>query len=71
MLVYNVILDGSDDYIHEDAAEYARGMVWSECEATEQYIRYKHHYKTVGVYYDFKGDYYFFTDESEDPRKQK
>ena len=74
MLVYNVILDGSDDYIHEDAANYARGMVWSECETTEQDIRYKHYYETVngvGVYYDFKGDYYFFTDESEDPRGQK
>jgi hypothetical protein len=74
MLVYNVILDGSDDYIHEDAADYARGMVWSECETTEQDIRYKHYYETVngvGVYYDFVGDYYFFTDESEGPREQK
>jgi len=68
MLVYDVILDGSSDYIHEDAVEYARGIVCSDYEATEQYIRYKHHYKTVGgvgVYYDFVGDYFFFTDETE------
>ena len=67
MLVYDVILDGSLDYIHEDAVDYARGMVWGECEASEQDIRYKDHIETVGgvgVYYDFCGDYYFFTDET-------
>jgi len=69
MLVYNVILDGSNDYIHDDAIDYARGMVWIECEATEQDIRYKDHIDTVngvGVYYDFCGDYYFFTDETDE-----
>ena len=67
MLVYDVILDGSAGYIHEDAVEYARGMVWDECEATEQHIKYKDYIATVngvGVYYDFGGDYYFFTDET-------
>ena len=67
MLVYDVVLDGSLDYIHDDAVDYARGMVWGECEASEQDIRYKDHIETVdgvGVYYDFVGDYYFFTDET-------
>ena len=67
MLVYDAILNGSFGYIHEDAVEYARGMVWSECATSEQDIKYKDHIETVngvGVYYDFGGDYYFFTDET-------
>jgi len=67
MLVYDVILDGSADYIHEDAVEYARGMVWDECATIEQDIKYKDHIATVngiGVYYAFGADYYFFTDET-------
>jgi hypothetical protein len=66
MLVFDAILDGYNT--HEDAIDYAHGMVWSECEATEQDIRYKDHIETVdgvGVYYDFGADYYFFTDETE------
>tara|TARA_R110000796_G_scaffold37533_1_gene94719 strand:- start:473 stop:691 length:219 start_codon:yes stop_codon:yes gene_type:complete len=71
MLVYDAILGGYNT--QEDAIDYARGMVWSECEATEQNIKYADHIDTVdgvGVYYDFGADYYFFTDESEDPREQ-
>ena len=70
MLVFEAILDGCN-YTEADAIDYARGMVWSECEATEQNIKYKDHIETVdgvGVYYDFSGDYYFFTDESDGSR---
>tara|TARA_B110000503_G_C7018684_1_gene358789 strand:+ start:301 stop:510 length:210 start_codon:yes stop_codon:yes gene_type:complete len=66
MLVYEAILDGYNT--QQGAIDYARGMVWSECEATEQNIKYKDYIDTingVGVYYDFGADYYFFTDETE------
>ena len=72
MLVYDAILDGYNT--QQGAIDYARGMVWSECEAAEQYIKYKDYIDTingVGVYYDFGADYYFFTDETEDPRGHK
>ena len=65
MLVYDAILGGYNT--QEDAIDYARGMVWSECEATEQTIGYRDYIDTVdgvGVYYDFGADYYFFTDET-------
>lgn len=67
MLVYDTILGAHKQVNHDYAIDYARGMVWSECETTEQDIRYKDHIKTVegvGVYYDFGADYYFFTDET-------
>ena len=66
MIVYDAILDGYNT--QKDAIDYAHGMVWNECEATEQTIRYRDHIETVngvGVYYDFVADYYFFTDETE------
>ena len=72
MLVYGAILDGYNT--QQGAIDYARGMVWGECEATEQNIKYRDYIDTVdgiGVYYDFGADYYFFTDESEDPRGHK
>lgn len=50
-----------------DALDYARGMVWSECESSEQTIAYANHIDTIdgiGVYYDYGADYYFFTDET-------
>jgi len=65
MNIYDAILDGGS-YTEEDAIEYARGMVWSECETTEQNIGYKTYIDTVdevGVYYHHVADYYFFTDE--------
>lgn len=67
MLVFDPILDGCN-YTQKDAIDYARGMVWSEYEATEQNIKYRDYIDTidgVGVYYDFGADYYFFTDETE------
>ena len=51
-----------------DAIEYARGLDWSEQEATEQSIAYAEYIDTIdgiGVYYDYGADYYFFTDETE------
>ena len=52
-----------------DAIEYARGLDWSEQEATEQTIGYAEYIDTIdgiGVYYDYGADYYFFTDETDD-----
>tara|TARA_B110000503_G_scaffold122730_1_gene187635 strand:+ start:93 stop:302 length:210 start_codon:yes stop_codon:yes gene_type:complete len=66
MLTFHAILEGSFNN-DNDAKEYARCMVWSECEATEQNIKYRDYIDTVngvGVYYDFGADYYFFTDET-------
>ena len=72
MLVYDATLEGYNT--QQDAIDYAHGMVWSECEATEQNIKYRDYIDTidgVGVYYDFGANYYFFTDETEDPRGHK
>ena len=66
MLVYDAILDGGN-YTQKDAIDYARGIAWSEYEATQQNIKYRDYIDTidgVGVYYDFGADYYFFTDET-------
>lgn len=62
--VYDAILQG-DDATEENAIDYARGMVWSECETTEQSIGHCQHVDTVAgvhIYYDYAADYYFFTD---------
>ena len=64
--VFNVGIDGTINN-NEQALAYARGMVWSECETTEQSIKHATHVDTIdggGVYYDYGADYYFFTDES-------
>ena len=67
-MIYNtfdVILEQAES--DEDAIDYARGMVWSECEVTQQTIGYARHIDDVdgiGVYYDYAADYYFFTDET-------
>ena len=45
MLVYEAILDGYNT--QQGAIDYARGMVWSECEATEQNIKYKDYIDTI------------------------
>ena len=66
---FPVILGGheADD---EQALAYARGLDWSELEPEVQDIRSWHcdHIGTiegVDVYYNFRADYYFFTDEVE------
>ena len=61
---FDAIIDGHEG--EEAALEYARGMVWLECETSESSIAYGRHIDTVdgvGVYYDYGADYYFFTDE--------
>ena len=72
MAIYNTfdaIIDGG---YHDEkyALDYARGMVWSECETGEVYISNARFIETVNdvdVYYDFGADYYFFVkDEDED-----
>jgi len=66
---FDAILQGYEAETEEAAIEYARGMVWSECEAIEQNIGHARHIDTVdsvGVYYDYAADYYFFTVESEE-----
>ena len=58
---YDEILQNGES--EQDALEYARGMVWSECESTDQSIRYARYVDTVDgieVYYDYGADYYFF-----------
>ena len=63
--LYDVILE-ADGYTKEDAIEYARGMVWNECEWRPGEIGYHQHIDTVqgvGVWYDYGANYYFFTDE--------
>ena len=65
-LAFDAILQSGES--EQEALDYARGMVWGDCEATLQNIGYARHIETVagniGVYYDYGADYYFFTDES-------
>lgn len=61
---YEALLDNATE---EEALEYARGMVWGECETSEQNIAYANHIDTingVGVHYCFGADHYFYTDET-------
>jgi len=49
------------------AIEYARGVDWTETEATEQTIGHARYIDTIdgiGVFYNYAADYYFFTDET-------
>lgn len=67
MKIYDQILQG-DEATEENALDCAASMVWSECEALEQHIKYYYYVDTIngiGVYYDYGADYYFFTDEGE------
>lgn len=69
--VYDAILDGHEafnmgDNCDQAAIDYARGMVWAECESKEQSIAYARcigEVDGVGVFYDFGADYYFFTED--------
>lgn len=70
---YDTILDGHEADTEEDALDYARGMVWSEVETTENSIKYARYIDVVNgveVYYDYGADYYFFApaeDEYDQP----
>ena len=64
---FDAILQNAEN--EQDAINYARGMVWSECEISDQNIAYARHVDTidgVGVFYDYGADYYFFTDETDE-----
>jgi hypothetical protein len=61
MLTYNAILQSGET--EDEAIEYARGMVWSECDLTENNVTYSQYIDTVydvEVYYNYAADYYFF-----------
>ncbi len=65
---YDAILNGYEAESDEDAIDYARGMVWSEVETTEQsigYARYIDSVDGVSIYYDYGADYYFFCDDED------
>ena len=67
--VYDAILQS---VTQEEALDYARGMVWCEEETTEQEVHHSDLIETidgVGVFYNYKADYYFFTDETEENDK--
>jgi uncharacterized protein YfbU (UPF0304 family) len=60
---YDAILNGYEAESDQDAIDYAREMVWYECETLEQSIGYYRYINTVGgvdIYYDYGADYYFF-----------
>ena len=66
MLVYHAEYPSNQDGSHEEAIDYARGMVWMEVESSEQTIAHSDHIETVdgvGVWYCYGADHYFFTDE--------
>tara|TARA_R110002096_G_scaffold434060_1_gene654599 strand:+ start:993 stop:1205 length:213 start_codon:yes stop_codon:yes gene_type:complete len=65
---YNVNLNGSV-CTEEQAIEWANGIVWGEMQDPEdERITHGTYITTVqgtiGVWYDYCGDYYFFTEES-------
>jgi len=50
---------------NEALQDICNGFVWSECETTEQQIKFKRFVLScngIDVYYDYGADYYFFTD---------
>jgi len=67
---YNTVLEGSL-HSNDEAIAWANGIVWSEIEIEAQDIKHGDHIATVqgdvGVWYDYVGDYYFFTEEKELP----
>ena len=63
---YDVILQSGES--EQDALDFAADFVFSECELTEQTIKYGQYVDTVNsvdVYYDYGADYYFFVDNSD------
>ena len=64
---FDAILQGWEA-TESNARDMALSMVWGEVETVPQSIGYANHIDTingVGVYYDYAGDYYFFTDETD------
>ena len=64
--IFDAILS---ETIEEHALAYARGMVWADVEGQHtDWPKCRRHVDTidsVGVYYDYAADYYFYTDETE------
>lgn len=62
---FNTILEGAL-HAESEAIAWANGIVFCELETTTQEIRHGDHIATVqgdvGIWYDYVGDYYFFTD---------
>lgn len=69
---YNAILEGYEaPYGDESAIDFARGMVWSEVETSDESIGYGRYVDTVDgidIYYDYGADYYFFADAEPEER---
>jgi hypothetical protein len=67
---YSAIIEGSV-HTQDEVIAWANGMVWSEINTTSQDIKHGEHITTVqgdvGVWYEYTGDYYFFTEEKELP----
>ena len=57
----------ADFYTNDEAIVWANGIVWNEIEIGAEDIRHGDHIATVqgdvGVWYDYVGGYYFFTEE--------
>ena len=67
MKFYDHILQGHEA-TEQNAYDAARGLDWQAIETKEQSLpnlRYIDTVNGVGIYYDFAGDYYVFTDEAE------
>ena len=62
--VYGVSLSG-DEATLEDAQDWARGFVWSECECSTQdisHVRYEDTVDGIDIYYCYGTDDYLFAD---------
>lgn len=61
---YDALLENCTE---EEAIEYARGMVFGECETSEQNIAHANMVSItdgIGIHYCYGADHYFFTDET-------
>ena len=67
---YGTVLEGSL-HTQDEVIAWANGIVWDELELEAGDIKHGDHITTVqgsvGVWYDYCGGYYFFTEEVELP----
>lgn len=66
MIVNSYDVDGNFNS-KEEAIEWLRGFVFSDCETTEEeidsfYLDFIEEFEGVKMYYDIRGDYYLFID---------
>jgi len=68
MTTYDFILQDSEATL-ENAIDHANGQDWQSIDKTDNdnlpYLDYKGTFNGVEVWYDYKGDYFIFTDESD------